>query len=245
MSVYITGDIHGDVTRFSEFYIPNESELTEQDCIIVCGDFGLVWYDKNDYKNYQIQKNNLDNLSLKPYKILFCDGNHENFNEIYNYDIVEIYGGKVHKIRDNIYHLMRGEIYNIEDKKIFVMGGAYSMDKYLRQENFSWWEQELPNNEEYKNAIANIKNANNKVDYIISHTAPAEIIKLMGFYPDINDAELTGFFDWVMYETDFKRWYFGHWHIDKPFNFKHYGKNKCFRAVYFDILKIDEHFDIK
>lgn len=42
MSVYITGDIHGDVTRFSEFYIPNESELTEQDCIIVCGDFGLV-----------------------------------------------------------------------------------------------------------------------------------------------------------------------------------------------------------
>lgn len=243
MSIYITGDIHGDITRFSELYIPNESELTEQDCIIVCGDFGLIWYNKDDYKSYRIQQNNLDNLSARPYKILFCDGNHENFNEIYNYEAVEIYGGRAHKIRDNIYHLMRGEIYDIEGKKIFVMGGAYSIDKYMRQENISWWEQELPNDDEYKNAVANIKKANNKVDYIISHTAPSEIIKLMGFYPDIHDAELTGFFDWLMYETDFKHWYFGHWHIDEPFDFKHYGKEKCFRAVYFDVLKIDEQLD--
>lgn len=40
---------------------------------------------------------------------------------------------------------MRGEVYNIEDKKIFVMGGAYSIDKYMRKANISWWEQELPN----------------------------------------------------------------------------------------------------
>lgn len=243
MSIFVTGDIHGDVTRFSEFYIPNENELTEKDCVIVCGDFGLIWYNQNDNTGSRVQRYELDTLSEKPYQILFCDGNHENFNEIYNYEVIELYGGKAHKIRDNIYHLMRGEVYNIEDKKIFVMGGAYSIDKYMRKANISWWEQELPNDEEFKNAVANIKKVNNKVDYIISHTAPSEIIKLMGFYPDIHDSELTGFFNWVMYETDFKRWYFGHWHIDEPFNFKHYGKEKCFRAVYFDVLKIDEQLD--
>lgn len=243
MSIYITGDIHGDISRFSESYIINESTLTQQDCIIVCGDFGLIWYSESDYTNYCIQQKELDILSAKPYRILFCDGNHENFNEICNYEVVELYGGKAHKIRDNIYHLMRGEIYDIEDKKIFVMGGAYSVDKYMRQKKISWWEQELPDNEEYKNAIANIKKANNKVDYIITHTAPSELIKLMGFYPDIHDAELTGFFDWIMYETDFKRWYFGHFHIDEPFHFKHYGKDKCFRGIYYDVCKIDERFN--
>lgn len=56
MSTYITGDIHCDVTRFSELYIPNESKLTEQDCIIVCGDFGLIWYNNDDYKITEFSK---------------------------------------------------------------------------------------------------------------------------------------------------------------------------------------------
>src|SRR5699024_12624046 len=36
--------------------------------------------------------------------------------------------GKVHKIRDSVIHLMRGEIFDIDNKKFFTFGGAKSHD---------------------------------------------------------------------------------------------------------------------
>lgn len=238
--IHITGDIHGEIYRFCDYCMPGESKWTSDDKLIVCGDFGFVWYNSGDYTGKKSDNMILDYLASRKYEILFIDGNHENFNEIYKYPIVEKYGGKVHKIRENIYHLMRGEIYDIDGKTIFVMGGAYSIDKYMRKKDISWWQQELPNDKEYKNAITNLEKANFKVDFILSHTAPSEIIRIMGNSPDIHDEELTGFFDWVMYETDFKRWYFGHWHIDKIFELKYKNKKKYFRAVFNDVCELDE-----
>ena len=60
---------------------------------------------------------------------MFVDGNHENYTRLYNdYPVEEWNGGKVHRIRDSVIHLMRGEIYDIDNKKIFVFGGAFSHD---------------------------------------------------------------------------------------------------------------------
>lgn len=39
---------------------------------------------------------------------------------------------------------MRGMIYTIDDKKIFTFGGAEMEDKEHRIENISWWNEELP-----------------------------------------------------------------------------------------------------
>ena len=70
----------------------------------------------------------LDWLNEKNSTTLFVDGNHENFTRLYNYPVEEWHGGKVHKIRDSVLHLMRGEIFEINDKKIFTFGGAKSHD---------------------------------------------------------------------------------------------------------------------
>ena len=110
------------------------------------------------------------------------------------------------------------------------MGGAYSIDRYMRKKGFSWWPQEIPSDEEYKEATENLLK-NDDIDYIISHTAPREIIRRMGYYPDPHDMELTGFLEWIMYECDFKHWYFGHWHEDKKVTDK-------FTTLYFDVVKI-------
>lgn len=37
-------------------------------------------------------------------------------------------GGKVHKIKSSIIHLMRGQVFSIAGKKIFTFGGAQSHD---------------------------------------------------------------------------------------------------------------------
>ena len=235
--LYFTGDTHGEKGRFSEEKMPSESKWTKEDVIFVCGDFGYIMYDDDGERAY------LDELAKKPYTICFCDGNHENFTALNSYPVEIWNGGKIHRIRPNIIHLMRGQIFNIQGKKIFSMGGAYSSDKALKRGQGLHWSEELPNNEEYQEAINNLKNVDFQVDYIISHTAPKEIIHCMGKIPDMHDAELTGFLEWVMYETKFKAWYFGHWHMDKTV----YGimKNdlsvsrEIVRALWYDVVQAE------
>ncbi|MBQ8685336.1 MAG: metallophosphoesterase [Clostridia bacterium] len=207
--IYFTGDTHGERARFSDGKRLGDSAWTKDDYLIVCGDFGYVMYDDEAERAF------LDELAKKPYTICFCDGNHENFTTLNAYPCEVWNGGRVHKIRPNILHLMRGQIYTLQGKKIFVMGGAYSIDKATKKNQGLHWEEELPVASEYQEAIDNLRAAAHKVDYIVSHTAPQRIIRLMGFYPDGHDAELTGFLDWVLSETAFKKWYFGHWHMDK------------------------------
>lgn len=242
--VFVTGDIHGDESRLTPENVPRYLNVKENDTIIVAGDFGLIWNDDLDYTDddYPVSDNEkLDTLASGPYRICFVDGNHENHPKIATFPVVDFCGGKAHEIRkDKIYHLIRGEIYEIEGKKIYVMGGAYSIDRYMRQLGVSWWSEELPNNDDYKNSISNLKKADYKVDYIITHTAPEEIIRHMRFSPDPHDAELTGHLGYIMLNVDFKRWYFGHFHRDEFHNFTYKGQKKCFRPLFFEMCRIDE-----
>ena len=206
--IHITGDTHGEQARFAPGVMHGESRWTEKDYLIICGDFGYLFQNNKEEKAF------LDDLEKKPYTICFCDGNHENFPAIFSYPEESWNGGRVHRIRKNIIHLMRGQVYTIAGKKVFTMGGAYSIDRYMRKLNVSWWEEELPTSREYHEAADNLEKNDYQVDLIISHTAPREILRRMGKYPDTHDLELTGFLEWIMYEVEFSHWYFGHWHDD-------------------------------
>ena len=49
MSIYITGDTHGEVEALLKRREKITDKLTEKDKIIVCGDFGFVFrYDKGN-----------------------------------------------------------------------------------------------------------------------------------------------------------------------------------------------------
>ncbi len=65
--------------------------------------------------------------------ILFIDGNHENFDMLYNLPIAEFGGGIVHKVDDGIYHLIRGEVYNIDEKKFLYLVGQVRTIKSIVQ----------------------------------------------------------------------------------------------------------------
>ena len=114
--IYVTGDMHGDYRVFKQ---PVFKNIKKNDTLIICGDFGFIW---NGGKG---EKATLDKLSKKPYTVCFVDGTHENFELLSKYPVVEYCGGKAHKIRDNIFHLLRGQIFEIEGEKIFAMGGVH------------------------------------------------------------------------------------------------------------------------
>lgn len=146
---------------------------------------------------------------------LLKDGNHENFVALNEYPVEKWHGGKVHFICDDIIHLMRGQVYTIGTQTFFTFGGAHSVDWYQRTEGISWWKEEIPNHLEMQEGQDNLMKMNHKVDYIITHTAPYEVLAEMGM--DISDEEETFslYLDHIRKIVDFKDWYFGHLHFDE------------------------------
>ncbi|WP_101773459.1 metallophosphoesterase [Peptostreptococcus faecalis] len=225
--IYITGDIHGWEgigTRLSYSKNKTREKLNENDLLIVLGDFGVVW-NGNKADNYW-----LDWLNNKPFTTLFIDGNHENFNLLNQYPIAKFKGGKVHKIRDNVLHLMRGEIFEIEGKSFFCMGGAESIDKVYRKENISWWKEELPNYRELTNGLESLSECNNKVDYILTHCFIKDFEN--SIFNRAYDNYLLDYFNDIKINVKYDKWFFGHYHKDLEYDEKHV-------CVYKKIIRLD------
>lgn len=119
--VHVTGDTHGEESRFSAELMPEQSGWKEDDKLIIAGDFGYVFEGEQRVLS---EKNKLNALSKKNFEILFVDGNHEGFDYLLNYPEEERYGAPVRRIRNNIFWLQRGFVYTIEGMRVFVMGGS-------------------------------------------------------------------------------------------------------------------------
>ena len=236
--IYLTGDTHGDFRRFGTRIFPEQKQMTKDDFVIILGDFGGVWStDPED----RMEKYWLDWLDReKPFTTLFIDGNHENYDRLYSYPVREWKGGKVHEIRPSVLHLMRGQIFHLCGKTFFTFGGASCHDiedgifeaddpelKHIhrmaakgyteyqdlryRINHVSWWEQELPSKEEYKECALNLRKAGFDVDFILTHCLPTSLHLLIGEGRYEADA-LTDYLEQIRTLTSYKCWFCGHYH---------------------------------
>lgn len=233
--IYVTGDCHQNFRKFNTKIFPEQKEMTKEDYVIICGDFGGVWNKEVENKE---EKHLLDWLEEKPFTTLFVDGNHENFDRLYSYPVELWHGGKVHKIRPSVIHLMRGQIYEIDGKSFFTFGGASSHDiesgildpedpdfkekkKWLDREwrsyrvnHITWWAQELPSEEEMQEGRANLAAHDNQVDFIVTHccaTSTQMLIDAQKLKPDIE----TDYLEEIKRTIQFKKWLFGHYHDNR------------------------------
>lgn len=207
--IFITGDIHSniDIYKLNSNNFPIGKELDKTDYVIICGDFGLVWNNSKEELYWR------DWLNNKPWTTLFIDGNHDPLVMINKYPVIEKHNGKMHMISDSIYHLIRGEIYDIYGSGFACLGGAESIDKPLRIEGISWWHDEQPEKEDYENLISNLRKRDYKVDYFISHSCPTDIKSILGFTG--YQSYVERFLNDLSKDLKFKKWYFGHYHMDK------------------------------
>ena len=210
--VFITGDIHGerDFDRLGPERFKEGMGLSKNDYVIIAGDFGCLKTGGEEEKKL------LDWLDERPFTTLFVDGNHENFTLLNSYNVDLWNGGKVHRITDSAIHLMRGQVFEISDRKIFTFGGAASPNKDELIENVSWWKEELCSKDEICESNLNLERHNWSVDYVISHTASTSMLDelmLMRGYKMVTSV-VTDHLEDVYRNLDFKRWYFGHFHLD-------------------------------
>ena len=236
--IYVTGDCHGNFARFEQRNFPEQANMTKDDTVIITGDCGGVWFgDSRDDET-------LDWLERLPFTLAFVCGNHENYDALARYPVAEWHGGKVHRIRPHVLHLMRGQIFELEGCRFFTMGGAKSHDiedgilepdtpdferrlTMLRRKpraryrinHISWWTQELPSDGEYAEARRNLDTVGWQVDYIITHCAPTSIA-LMGSRHNEAD-RLTDFLQEVRERAKYHYWLFGHYHDNKAVDEKH------------------------
>ena len=202
--VFVTGDIHGPIDLLR--LVDAERLVGGDDALIICGDFGGVWY--GDRRDNPV----LDSYARMPFTTYFIDGNHENFDALEKYPEVVKNGARCHKIRENLFHVMRGEILVLNDEKYFCFGGARSIDKEFREEGVSWWKQEEPSWAEWENAEANLDAAGWNVDYVITHCGPTLTITKLD--PKFIDDPITDKLEEWNSLMDFRKWYFGHYHMD-------------------------------
>ncbi|MDA8428220.1 MAG: metallophosphoesterase [Geobacteraceae bacterium] len=248
--IYVTGDLHGGDSSYhvtSAKFTPAK----KGDIVLCCGDFGGVWW--HDYhvngKHRRSENGFLEMTLRQRVTWLAVDGNHENFARLFGgeFPLVEIYGGKAYKIRENIYYLKRGELFNIEGQTFLAFGGANSHDRFgskvrslawgggyntvpARIEGKDWWPQEIPSQDDIDNAHRNLDRVGWQVDHVITHTCPVSqrpnFLRLPGNRPkDPTENILEDLYQ----KLTFKTWHFGHFHINIEYDKFHCHYNEVKR----------------
>ena len=209
---FVTGDIHGNPQlSLSSSMFPQGKHLSKDDVVIILGDFGLFW---SKYRTIKEEKH-LKWLDNQPWTTCFIDGNHENFDLLDKLPQKQKFGGIVGIAGYSIYHLLRGNIYNINNHSFLALGGAHSCDRFYRTWGKSMWIQEEITQENIDLAISNLSKSSYSVDYILTHCAPIEFAKYaipseFTYKPDPSEEKLS--FLKSSIPLSYRQWYFGHYH---------------------------------
>lgn len=163
--IFITGDTHGPdrhgsfsrdgfMSRLNTTNFPEQKEMTKDDFVIICGDFGGIWdTDRTKVKESSSEKYSLDWLEAKPFTTLFVPGNHENYDRLTGikdekllnswlfakmpedekekfrkgYPRIPFHGFFARQIRPSVLMLEHG-VFELNGKTFFAYGGAQSHD---------------------------------------------------------------------------------------------------------------------
>lgn len=157
------------------------------------------------------------------------------------YPLKEWHGGMVRELRPSVLMLERGYVFDIDGKKCFAFGGAashdisggilnpldfkseyefnneymnwYNDDRMFRVKHISWWEQEMPSKMEMERGWAMLEDEKYKMDFIFTHDGPYSSKSSLLYR--VKSDELTRYLEHVKAKVDYKKWFFGHLHMNQ------------------------------
>lgn len=229
MKWMITGDCHSVFTRFAN--LPKDEEIG----MIVLGDFGINFYlNKTDYKKKKELCGNYPHITF------YCvRGNHEARPQ----DIPSMtkqFDENVHGVVylepefPNIRYFLDYGFYDIGGYTCYVIGGAYSVDKYWRLERAmmteetndpkksGWFANEQLTKEEMDRATEQLytfKDMGKHIDFIFAHTCPYDWEPRDMFLGSVDQSTVDDSMErWMNSWKDdihFDVFCFGHFHADR------------------------------
>ena len=218
--VFVTGDVHGwhNIDKLNSDNFPVGNTLTKEDIVIICGDAGFVW------DGEAADRRKIHWISSRPFTTVYCDGNHEGFPLFDQYEKVEFHGAQAHKISDSLYHIRRGEIMELDGRKYFFFGEAFSHDREYRTKDYDWFMEELPVQSEYDHALDRLAANDFKVDYITTHDVPLKYNLRMGYHGvspymmenyDKSFLNICAVLQNIHEMTSYTAWFAGHYHVNE------------------------------
>ena len=190
MKTLIVGDIHNEFA-----YLNDLINKKQPDLLICCGEFGywpnIPWAAQ------------FTNIKPQNSKILWCEGNHEDFWSLQRRETDELV--------PNVIYMPRGSTYTLPDGRVIMFfGGANSIDKNIRTLGVDWFPEEVITQKDLYN-LPDIK-----VDIFITHTCSLEIknIIIPRDHLKENDPSYNALSElWNIYRPSL--WYFAHFHFCK------------------------------
>ena len=211
----VTGDCHGDMRRFANYVYPRDGTTG----IIILGDAGVNYYMNN--RDTSAKKK----LQNSGYQFYLVRGNHEARPEDckgveWTYDSnvngivgIDTYAPAIHYFRD-------GDIYNINNRRCLVIGGAYSVDKFYRLSRgypYQWFENEQLDPKEREEIFEKVKGQ--EFDFVLTHTCPRAWeptdLFIAGLDQSNIDKSMENWLDDIKNVIKYKVWLFGHFHADR------------------------------
>lgn len=230
MKFYVSGDTHGNFTRFTNLA---EYDTNERIGVIVLGDCAVNWTLKPEQDaglKRQLTK------KFSNFEWFLLRGNHDARPEhvstmemAWNDDVT----GIVYQERKypNIHYFIDGETYHINGYRVLPIGGAYSVDKDYRIARGAIWhaDEQLSGTERVK--IKNLVKGE-YFDFVLTHTAPIswEPSDLFLSMIDQSSVDKTTelWLDEIRKSIIYKIWLFGHYHQDR---FERPGVQLMYRSI--------------
>jgi hypothetical protein len=195
------GDVHRDFGALNAFLNKKRPEI-----VLQCGDFGF-WPREPLSEIYGRNNPNYPKERPRPKvpdgtNVFWCDGNHEDFQELGLRETDELW--------PNVHYMPRGSLLDLPDgRRVMFFGGAASIDRENRTLGIDWFFDEAICDADVRNL-----DYEGPVDIVISHTCPREFAlgirnKSLGYFYDSSRHALS----YVLEHYRPSLWYFGHWHF--------------------------------
>lgn len=173
MRIMGLGDVHGNAA-----FILGAIELAEDfevTSILQVGDFGYWEHEQAGVHFLDETNQALDDANIL---LVFCDGNHCNFDLLYDYPVDS---DGFRRVRSNIWHAPRGHAWTWDSVTFLAMGGAHSIDGpggiwgRARGPGNGWWPQETIKDDDVDHALQVIEDLEVPVDVMLSHDCPSGV----------------------------------------------------------------------
>ena len=213
--IYVTGHLQDGLTTLQNLRTDDNETLGKGDKLIVCGDC-KYFYMMPLFSNTNPYDNELDCLeACFDGEIFFVPGVNDKRDMLDMYPIVNAYGGRMRKIRENFFTLENGGIYHFEEKSFFVMSGGYKPAISLSPAFSRSQQRAMPTDDELFRAVQNLENREMKVDYIVTHTAPYTLALVCEEMIFPEECRLLSILDHVFDKGSYTQWFFGRYRKDK------------------------------
>lgn len=201
MSTIFLGDVHGKWNLMNLAIAEAIRQTPNAKRIIQVGDFGDGFIGRAEYKAFDWEV-----PQERKIPIYWIEGNHDNH---------EFLSVPQNRINPNplIHYMARGTVKVFGKRTFLFIGGAHSIDCFMRRQGIDWWPEENITYGQIVKILETVK----KADVIVSHDYP---ISFNAFPihedPNGNRILLNALLD--KYQPEY--WFFGHHHESKSGTYK-------------------------